>query len=237
MKKLLVAAVIVASISGLEAKAFDLGSLLGNAGDAVTGVVEGLLTQSDISVEQMAGTWTAMGSAVAFQSDNALKKAGGAAVAGTIESKLDPYYQKYGLTGSTLTVQSDGNFTLKVKGISLKGKITKREDGNFNFAFTPFGSFKIGSITAYVEKPLNGLNVMFDASKLMSLISSIAKLTGNSLANTAADLLGSYDGLLVGFEYKGSGASPTTNSTTSPSSNDSTGSNKLTDTLKGLFGK
>lgn len=206
MKKIIIALAVVAAAFGIEASALDLKGILGslgNAAPAVSGVVEGLLTQSDISVPQMAGNWTATGSAIAFQSENFLAKAGGSAAASTIESKLDPYYKQYGLTGSTLDIDSDGKFTLKVKGISLKGSIAKRSDGNFDFSFTPFGSFKVGTIKAYVEKTPSGLNVMFDASKLKSLISTIAGLTGNSLAKTAGSLLESYDGMMVGFAYTG----------------------------------
>lgn len=228
-------AIAVAAI-GFQAKAFDLSSILGNAGTAVGGIVEGLLTQSDIRVEQMAGTWTATGSAVCFQSENFLQKAGGSAAASTIESKLDPYYKQYGLTGSVMTIESDGSFTLKVKGISLKGQIEKSSDGNFNFTFTPLGSFKLGTIKAYVEKPLNGLNVMFDASKLKTLISGVAKLTGNSLAKTAGSLLDSYDGLCVGFAFSGNGSSTNTGSPSStPGSSDS--KDAITNALKGLFNK
>lgn len=208
MKKIFLAVAMVAAVSGTGAYAIDLKGLLGNAGGAVSNVVDGLLTQSDISVEQMAGNWTASGPAVTFQSENFLKKAGGAAVAGTIESKLDPYYQQYGLTGSTLTIETDGTFTLKVKGISIKGNITKREDGFFDFNFTPFGNFKLGSIKAYVEKPMSGLNVMFDATKLKNLMSAVAGFTGNSLASTAGSLLDSYEGLCVGFAYTGESTAP-----------------------------
>lgn len=203
MKKIILAVAAAIAVGGFQANAIDLKGLLGNAGSAVSGVVEGLLTQSDITVEQMAGNWTASGSAIAFQSDNFLQKAGGSAAASAIESKLNPYYEKYGLTGSTLDIQADGSFVMKVKGISIKGNITKRGDGNFDFAFTPFGSFKLGSIVTYVEKTPSGLNVMFDASKLKSLISTIAGFTGNSLASTAGSLLDSYDGMLVGFAYTG----------------------------------
>lgn len=243
MKKLILSlAVIIASLT-TSSYAIDLKGILGNlgnldnVGDVVSGVVDGLLTRSDISVADMAGTWTSTGSAVTFLSDNYLKKAGGSAVASTIESKLDPYYQKYGLIGSTLTIDSSGKFTLKVKGISLNGTITKRSDGNFDFAFTPFGSMKLGSIKAYVEKPISGLNVMFDASKLKSLLSTVAGLTGNSLASTAGNLLDSYDGLCVGFSFKGNGTSTTTNST---NNNQSTTKesviNKAGSTLKGILG-
>lgn len=212
MNKIIIAGILALTAMGSTAYAIDLKGILGNAGGAVSGVVEGLFTQSDITVEQMAGTWTATGSAVCFQSENFLQKAGGSAVAGTIESKLDPYYKQYGLTGSVLTVDTDGSFSLKVKSISLKGKITKTDDGNFEFAFTPFGSFKIGSIKAYVEKPVGGLDVMFDANKLKSLISAVASFTGNSLAKTAGSLLDSYEGLCVGFAFKGEGTSSSSQS-------------------------
>ena len=236
MKKFILAVVIAVASIGSQAYAFDLSSILGNAGSAVSGIVDGLLTQSDITVEQMAGTWTATGSAVCFQSENFLQKAGGSAAASTIENKLNPYYKQYGLTGSVLTIESSGKFTLKVKGVSLSGTITKRSDGNFDFAFTAIGSFKIGSIKAYVEKPVSGLNVMFDASKLKTLISAITKITGNSLASTVGSLLDSYQGLCVGFAFSGTGATQSTKTNATDGTNSKT-INDITNSLKGLFGK
>lgn len=255
MKKILMSLAVVIAAMGSQSHAFDLKGVLGNlggAGDVVNSVVDGLFTQSDITVAQMAGTWTASGPAVTFLSDNFLKKAGGSVASSTIESKLAPYYNQYGLTGSVLTITSDGNFTLKVKGISLNGNITKRSDGNFDFAFTPFGAFKLGEVKAYVEKTPSGLNVMFDASKLKSLLSTVAGLTGNSLASAAGSVLDSYDGLCVGFAFTGTGnntntpSSTTTNNTTTNNNNQtqSNGSNqgsdllnKATNALRGLFGK
>lgn len=230
MKKKILALVILGASFAAPSYSFDLNDILGNAGTAVSGLVDGLLTQSDITVEQMAGTWTATGSAVCFQSENFLKKAGGSAAASTIESKLDPYYKQYGLTGSVLTIDKDGNFTLKIKSLTLKGKVTKRTDGNFDFAFTALGSVKLGTVKAYVEKPVSGLNVMFDASKLKSILTTVTKLTGNSLAKTAGNILTSYDGLCVGFAFQGSGSN-------SGSSNPSDLINKASSTLKDILGK
>lgn len=223
---------MILAMAATPVKAFDLSSLLGNAGSAVSGVVEGLLTKTDITVEQMAGTWTSTGSAVCFQSENFLQKAGGSAAAGTIESKLNPYYEKFGLTGAVLTVETDGSFTLKIKSINLKGTITKRDDGNFDFTFTPFGNIKMGAVKTYVEKPMGGLNVMFDATKLKTLISAVAKFTGNSLASTAGNLLDSYEGLCVGFAFKGQG---TGNSTGTGTGSGAAGG--IGDLLKGVLGK
>ena len=243
MKKLFLALAIAIVSFGFQANAFDLKGLLGNAGTAVGGLVDGLLTQSDITVEQMAGTWTATGSAVCFQSENLLKKAGGSAVASTIESKLNPYYKQYGLTGSVLTIDSNGKFTLKVKGISLSGTVKKRSDGNFDFTFQAMGTLKLGTVKAYVEKPLSGLNVMFDASKLKTLLTAITGLTGNSLAKTAGSLLEGYDGLCVGFAYSGTGSSTQNSTTTKGNANSNSNTNKsdvinnVTNSLKNIFGK
>lgn len=202
MKKIIMMAVAIAALlMPASAGAFNLKDLLGKAGSAAEGLVDGLLTQTDITVEQMAGTWTASGSAVSFQSENALKKAGGSAITKTIEDKIDPYYNKYGLTGSTLTISSDGSFEWKVKGVTLKGKVSKRSDGNFDFTFTPFGNIKLGSVKTYVEKPASGLDIMFDAKKLKNILSAVAGFTGNSLASTASSLLDSYDGLCIGFHF------------------------------------
>ena len=244
MKKIFLALAIAAASLGTQTYAFDLKDVLGkvgdlgSAGDAITGLVDGIFTQSDITVEQMAGTWTATGSAVCFQSENFLKKAGGSAAASTIEGKLNPYYKQYGLTGSVLTIDSSGKFTLKVKGITLSGTVKKRSDGNFDFTFSALGTVKLGTIKAYVEKPVSGLNVMFDASKLKSLITTITNLTGNSLAKTAGSLLDGYDGLCVGFAFSGTGSS---NSNSSNGSNGTTNKNdvinNVTNSLKNLLKK
>lgn len=237
----------LALLMGSQAYAFDLNSILGNAGSAMSGLVDGLLTKEDITVDDMVGTWTATGSAVSFQSENYLKKAGGAAMAGTIESKLNPYYNQYGLTGSTITIKEDGTFELKVKNMPIKGTIVKNNDGSFDFSFTPFGSVKLGTIKTYVEKPINGLNIMFDAKKLKNILSAVAGFTGNSLAKTASGLLDSYEGLCVGFAYSGTGSSKSatsifTNKTNTNTNNQTTTNSgedtktKATNALKSILG-
>ena len=79
-----------------------IGSTIGN-------LLEGVFSRSDIDVADMSGIWTVDGSAVAFKSQDFMAKAGGAAVAAKLQTELDPYYQRYGLTGAVLTIDSDGN--------------------------------------------------------------------------------------------------------------------------------
>ena len=135
---------------------------------SVEDMIEGVFSTSKIEVSDLAGEWTSTGSAVCFQSENLLNKAGGVAAASTLESKINPYFEKYGLTGAVFTISSDGTFTLKVKKISVQGTITKVDEGVFDFAFQAFGKKRIGTLKTYIQKTSKSMDIMFDASKLQT---------------------------------------------------------------------
>ncbi|MDE7412337.1 MAG: DUF4923 family protein [Muribaculaceae bacterium] len=171
-----------------------LGGTLGN-------LLEGVFSSSNISVKDLTGTWTSSGPAVSFQGDNFLEKAGGVAAAAAIESKLNPYFKQYGLNGAVLTVDNSGNFTLTVKKIKLKGTITETATkGVFDFNFQAFGSIGIGKMKTYVQKSYNSMDVMFDATKMMKLMTTLGKITNMSTIKTITSILDSYEGLCVGFK-------------------------------------
>lgn len=183
-------------------------SLLGNT---ISNIVQGVFTKSNLTIADIAGQWTADGSAVSFQSDNFLQKAGGLAAAGAIENQINPYYEKLGLNNAVLTIQEDGSFTLKSK-VSLSGTIKSNGDGTFDFTFKALNLLSLGTIKAYVQKSGNHLDVMFDATKLKTLISGVASISGISIAKTAASLLDSYEGLCVGFSMNKTGSVATSES-------------------------
>lgn len=169
-----------------------------NLGDILGSVVEGVFTKSNLTLADLVGEYKSEGPAVTFKSDNLLQKAGGLAGAGAIESKLNPYYEQYGLNNMTLTIDEEANFTMKIKSISIKGTVTKNDDGTFNFNFNVAG-FTLGSFTAYIEKSGSTMKLMFDATKLKNFISVVAKFTGNSMATALGSILDSYDGACIGF--------------------------------------
>lgn len=170
-------------------------------GDTLGNLLEGVFSSSNLSVADLQGKWTASGPAVAFQGDNFLKKAGGVAAAAAIESKLAPYYRQYGLNGAVLTVDNAGNFTLSVKKIKLKGIITETsEKGVFDFNFQAFGKIKIGSMKAYIQKSYSSMDVMFDATKMLKLMTTLGKVTNLKTISAITSILNSYDGLCVGFK-------------------------------------
>lgn len=191
---------------------------LGSLGSTLGNIAQGVLSKSDLTVDDIAGEWTASGSAVSFQGDNFLKKAGGLAAAGVIEDKINPYFEKLGLNNAVLTIKDDGTFKLKVKSITLSGTLESNGDGSFIFAFSALGKVSLGKVNSYVQKSGNNMDVMFDAKKLMDIVSGVAKLTGISVAKTAASLLDSYDGLCVGFGMTKTGNVESTKPASSASS-------------------
>lgn len=203
-KTLLVIATLFASFT--SAQAFDWESLKkavsSVAGDNVSSVVDNILKTDNLEVSDLAGTWKSTGPAVSFKSEDILEKAGGAAAAATIENKLEPYYKKVGLENATFTFTAEGEVTITLKsGKTITGTVTKGEtEGTMIFNFSKLSNGKLGKLTAYVSKGTT-LSIMFDATKLINLVNSIAKYAGNSSLSTISTLLNSYDGLYAGFKF------------------------------------
>lgn len=206
LKTILIA---LAILWGANVNAQGLGDLLkglgggnGDIGSTIGNLVEGVFTRTNLTLADLTGDYESQGPAVAFKSDDLLKKAGGIAGAAALETKLKPYYEQYGLTGMKLSVDTASNFTMTVKGIRLSGDITRNDgDGTFTFNLKAMG-MKIGQFTAYVQKSGSNLDLMFDATKLKQLISTVSGLTGGTMTKALSSILDSYDGACVGFEMK-----------------------------------
>lgn len=200
---------LMASASELDIKDVLNGVKNGGNGSSTTeklaGLAGALLSSDKISIESLHGSWAYKAPAVTFKSDNLLKKAGGAAVSETIEGKLASYYSKLGFTRMTLVVNEDNTFEMKIKKITLKGTITevtdKNSQANFVFSFKAAGKVSLGKLDTYVRKSALGtMSIMFDVSKLISLVEKVSTLTNLSSAKTLSSALSSYDGMCAGFE-------------------------------------
>ena len=203
-------ACIIASSTFVSASAFDIKDLLNQAGQAfengnVTDIIEGVLSTSNLEVKDLAGVWTSTGSAVAFQSEDLLSQAGGVAMASTLESKINPYFTKYGIVGSVITIQTDGSFSMTLKKTTLKGKIVKGENNKFILSFEAFGKNNLGNVNLYIQKTSTSMDLMFDAPKLKTILSSIASLSKKGLGNSLNTFLNSYNGICIGFKMSKTG--------------------------------
>ncbi len=215
MKKILIALAAAFCLGSFNASA-DLTDLLKGIGSAASsegaqstaasgleGLVKGLLSNSKITEKDLVGSWKYSGPAVAFQGGNFLEKAGGAAAAGVIADKIAPYYKKVGIDKMTCVFNDDKTFEFKLNRVTLKGTYevanAKNPDGAFWFNFT-VGRIPIGKMKGHVEKQINTMTLTFDASKLITLVSTIAKVSGQSSLQAMSNLLNQYDGLNCGFE-------------------------------------
>lgn len=190
--------------------AFDLKGLFGgnanddkkdnSLGNILSGIVGNLTADSDVEPSQLCGQWTYCSPAVDFASDNAVQKLGGAAAASTIEQKLEPYYEKAGLTNLNFTSDNEGNFTMQLRHGALSGTIEKGEPGYLVFNFQAFNKIKIGKISARATLATDKLNLTFDVSGLIKIMKTVSQIAGNSTFQALVKMLESYDGLYAGFK-------------------------------------
>ena len=134
--------------------------------NAITGTTESI---------DMTGTWSYKGSAVEFESDNLLMKAGGAAAATMAENKLNEQLSKIGIKDGQMsfTFNADSTFTSTVGKKTLKGTYsynasTKQVDLKY---------LKLLNLHAKVNCSSSSLELLFNSDKLLKLmVSSVAKV-------------------------------------------------------------
>lgn len=147
--------------------------------------------------KQIVGTWEYQEPAVVFSSNNALKKIGGRIVSAKIENTLQTALAKYGIKKGLMkmTFDKNGNFSQSVSGRTVRGTYTIK-DGKVTLKY----GGQIKQFVGTTQLDGNDLLIVMDASKLLSLASTVGKMTGNSLLSTASTLLNSFDGMQVGLK-------------------------------------
>ena len=195
--------VCVCALCGHRVQAqFSLGNLLNK--DAVQNLAGTLLQQNDLTVADLVGTWKYNAPACEFQSDDLLKKAGGSLVSNQIEEKLSGIYSKVGLTADqfSYTFAADSSFTCQLKDRAISGNVSKEADSEqFVLHYSAVqGLLNIGSVKVFIRKSGDTLSIMYEADKLLKVLSAIGSATQNTTLNTIGQLAEGYDGLLVGYE-------------------------------------
>ncbi len=178
-----------------------LGSVLGSITNTNTlgNVLNSVIGLNKLTTSKLYGTWKYSGPGCAFTSDNALSRAGGEVVATQIEEKLKSEYSKLGFKSSNtyITFNEDGTFTSKIDGKSWSGKYTFDEST---------GALKMQglllTLNGYATANTSGISVLFESKKLLSLIQTMASLSGNSTVSTIGNLSKNYDGVRIGFDMK-----------------------------------
>lgn len=149
---------------------------------------------------EMTGTWTYTGSALEFDSDNLLQKAGGAVAATAAEKKLDEQLSKIGIKAGQMsfTFNADSTFSAKVGQKTMKGSYSYNASThkvNLKFA-------KLIGMNAKVNSTSSTMDLLFESDKLLKLITFLSSKTSNATLKTIGTLADSYDGMMLGFSLQ-----------------------------------
>ena len=162
-------------------------------------VLQSVLGLDKVTKENLIGTWTYYQPGCAFTSQNLLAQAGGEAVASTIRQKLSGYYGTVGIKSSNtkITFNQDGTFAATIAGKSWQG--------NYTFDASTYKITLSGlllNVNCYAKRNSTGIGILFEGKKLLTLMQTMATLSGNQTAQTIGDLSKNYDGLRIGFDMK-----------------------------------
>lgn len=213
MKKFRFSAIAVAAMMAVSCgtgftTGTDTGASSGSVlGDVLSGVVNSggldaiasIIGATKMTKQSLVGTWKYSGPGCAFTSENLLAKAGGEVAAAQIKQKLLPTYQSLGLSNANTYVQfnNDNTFAASFGGKQFSGTYTYDE-----------ASSKIVlkgmllNINCYAKKNTQGIAILFEASKLLTILQTVSALSGNATLGTIGDLSKNYDGVRLGFDFK-----------------------------------
>lgn len=164
------------------------------------------LTGNRLSADALPGTWNYNAPACRFESDDLLKKAGGSVVSSQIEDKLADYYAKAGIRSgsfrfvfaadSTVSIASgsrtlSGTYSLDEEAQTLALSITAARTG-----------LRLATFNTHVSLSGERLSILFDADKILKLVTLLANASGSSTLQALGSLSGQYDGMQLGFELQ-----------------------------------
>ena len=148
----------------------------------------------------MTGTWRYTGSAIEFESENLLKKAGGTVAASPAEQKLDEQLAKVGIKEGQLsfTFNADSTFVSTLGKRKLNG--TYSYDAGTQMLHLRY--MKLIPMNAKVNYTTQQMDLLFEADKLLKLITFLSSKSSSATLKAISSLADSYDGMMLGYELK-----------------------------------
>ncbi len=145
----------------------------------------------------LTGSWHYTGSAIRFESDNLLQKAGGAMAAQTAEKKLNEQLAKVGIKEGEMSFAfaADSTFSMKVGKKAMKGTYSyNNETEIINLKFA-----KLVGLNATLSCTSTHLDMLFNSDKLLKLITFLGSKSSNTTLKSISSLAETYDGMKLGF--------------------------------------
>lgn len=170
------------------------GNVLGDILDAVIGRVP-------LSQKNMLGTWNFQGTSCAFETENLLKKAGGAVVATQVEAKFDEVCQKMKINSSNTSFKfnADSTYTGLIGGVKISGKYQLDPDAKKVRMSYMLG---VAHLDASVAVSRTDMKLLFDADAILRLFKFVSKFTNDPSIEVLGKMADMYDGMLLGFDLR-----------------------------------
>ena len=167
-------------------------------GGTISNVITSVIGAQTVTRANLIGSWKYFGPGCAFTSEKLLAKAGGEVVAAQIKTKVQPYYQQLGVNSSNtyITFNQDGTFSASFRVTPLSGNWTFDEK---TYKVTLQGMLL--TINCYAKRNANGVGLLFEAKKLLTLLQTVAAMSGNSNIQAVGEVSKSYDGVRLGFDF------------------------------------
>ena len=158
--------------------------------DKVTGVATELL---------IVGTWDYTQPAMTFEGGDLLSSVAGEALSAKLSTKLESAYSAVGITpgACSFTFNDDDTFSAVLGKRTLSGTYSYDTE---TFAITlNFDSklIKLGTMTGYAYINASGLDLVFDCTRLVKMLSTLGSKLSALSSITA--LVGNYDKAYIGF--------------------------------------
>ena len=166
-------------------------------GTGITNAITSVIGLDKVTPQGLIGTWQYKNPGCAFTSKNLLYKAGGEVAAVQIEEKLLPYYQQVGISANNtiITFNQDGTFSSKIVGTPFSGRYIFDEASQ---KITLKGLLL--TVNCYTKREVSGISILFEGKRLLSVLQTMAALSGNQSLETVSEISKKYEGVRVGFD-------------------------------------
>jgi hypothetical protein len=196
--------ILIAALFGMlifsgSMKAQSLGDVLNSktVNEAVS-KVSGAATST--KPQSIVGVWKYKGAACAFESDNVVAKMGSKVVTDKIEQELDSYCKQAGFNPAS------SNFIFTAKGTFVNSVGTQKYTGSYTYNKVN-GALVLNyqQLTVSINGNViaeNGItSLLFDANKMMKLVSSMSSNTSaEETVKSISTMLNECKGVKVGFK-------------------------------------
>ncbi|MBQ8711238.1 MAG: DUF4923 family protein [Prevotella sp.] len=167
-------------------------------GGTISNVITSVIGAQTVTKANLIGSWRYTSPGCAFTSEKLLAKAVGEVAAAQIRTKVQPYYQQIGISSSNtyITFNEDGTYSAQFRGTPMSGNWTFDEK---TYKVTLQGMLL--NINCYAKRNANGIGLLFEAKKLLTLLQTMAAMSGNQNVQAVGEISKSYDGVRLGFDF------------------------------------